>query len=72
MNNSNQKELDFKNRVLELMAELLKNHDPKTAIETAIKIIAEGTKADEQTARMVVLIVMMEGLASVGKKYGYI
>jgi hypothetical protein len=72
MTSNNQKELDFKNRVLELMAELLKNHDPKVAIETATKIIAEGTKADEQTARRVVLIVMMKGLASVGKKYGYI
>ena len=72
MNNSNQKELDFKNRVLELMAELLQIYDPQTAIEEAMKIIARKTKADKQTARRVVLIVMMEGLASVGKKYGYI
>lgn len=72
MTSNNQKELDFKNRVLNLTTELLKSRDPKTAIEKTIKIIASETKADEEMVKGVVLNVILEGLANVGKKYGYI
>lgn len=72
MTNNSPKELDFKNRVLELTAILLKNHEPKTAINKAIKTIASQIKADEEVVKRVVLNVMLEGLPSAAKKYGYI